>query len=260
MPIKNLFIFVCGIFSLLIFTSCGNAEVNVVPTTEVNESNNVVNINQAPGIAKGKPPDRYACVINSAGHCIFTGSPHQTGLKPGTNNIIDRAGNVLFSINAAVASNATGELLMPSGRPAFDGDEMIMFNTNDMDADEKAFHRTMAIMFPIRNMLMYDIETATSNEWNNLVEELTKRDIKQITYTGGPTPKDNFYSTEGIFKLAKQPNNRDIHHDVMKFLEESGLYLLCHVTSDAFNAFLQESHPEGHDPCQDANISSKIGY
>jgi|TARA_B100001971_G_C17816745_1_gene346865 hypothetical protein len=44
----------------------------------------------------------------------------------------------------------------------------------------------------------------------------------------------------------------------MKFLEESGLYLLCHVTSDEFHQTLRETHPEGHDPCADAAITTKI--
>jgi len=36
----------------------------------------------------------------------------------------------------------------------------------------------------------------------------------------------------------------------MKFLEESGLYLLCHITSDDFAQMLADTHPEGHNPCK----------
>ena len=36
----------------------------------------------------GRPEDKYACTINSAGYCIFTGTPHTTGLKSGTNNLL----------------------------------------------------------------------------------------------------------------------------------------------------------------------------
>ena len=209
---------------------------------------------------KGKTIDTYACTIESSGHCIFTGTPHQTGLQPGTDNIIDREGTILFSANEAIASNVTGEPLQPSGRPAFDGDKMIKSIEKNTSNDEKSFHRTMAIMFLIRNALMYDIERTTQDDWNAIVEELAIRDIKKFTYINGPTPRDNYYSRQGIFDLSKQPGTRDIHHDIMKFLEESGLYLLCHVTSDEFNKQLQESHPEGHNPCQEANIVKKIGY
>ena len=79
----------------------------------------------APGPGKGRPADKYACNINGAGYCIFTGKPHNTGLKPGTTNIVDRDGKYLFSMKEAVAANSAGKVLAAKGTPAFDGDEMI---------------------------------------------------------------------------------------------------------------------------------------
>ena len=64
----------------------------------------------------------------------------------------------------------------------------------------------------------------------------------------------------GVLGAAKDPQGQDIHHDVMKFLEESGIFLLCHVTSNAFNQMLKDTHPEGHDPCAQAQISTKIPF
>ena len=208
----------------------------------------------------GKPADKYDCQINSAGYCIFTGSPHETGLAPGTEDIVDRDGQFLFSLHEAIAVNALGEVLEARGTPAFDGDELIQGSMEEMSDDERAFHRVMATMYPIRNALMYDIETLTQEQWNALVGELSLRQIKESTFTNGATPKDNYYGRQGIFELAKSPGGRDIHHDVMKFLEESGLYLLCHVTSEDFGAMLQETHPEGHAPCEDAGIESRIPF
>ncbi len=210
--------------------------------------------------ASGKPEDKYSCNIDSDGYCIFTGTPHQTGLEPSTVNITDRAGNFLFRVDEAVATNSAGDILEARGTPAFDGDELIQYSQDGMSDDEKAFHKVMAIMFPIRNALMYDIGNLTQIEWDLLVEELDQRGIKETTYTGGETPKDNYYGRQGIFDLANNPEGKDIHHDVMKFLEESGLYLLCHVTSDDFNQMLKETHPEGHDPCEDADITTKIPF
>lgn len=205
----------------------------------------------------GMPADNYACNIDESGYCIFTGSPHETGLKPGTDNIVDRDGTTLFSIEEAVAANASGDELEARGTPAADGDDLIQASQSDLSDDEKAFHKVMAIMFPIRNALMYDIADVTQNEWSSLVGELASRQIKEITFTEGATPKDNYYGRQGIFDLAKDPQGEDIHHDVMKFLEEAGLYLLCHVTSDDFNVMLKETHPEGHDPCEGAGIATK---
>ncbi len=205
----------------------------------------------------GQPADNYNCNINEAGYCIFTGSPHETGLEPGTDNIVDRDGAILFDIQEAVAANKSGEELKARGTPAADGDEMINASQVNLSDDEIAFHKVMAIMFPIRNALMYDIAEVTQEEWGSLVGELATRQIKEKTFTNGKTPKENYYGRQGIFNLAKNPEERDIHHDVMKFLEEAGLYLLCHVTSDAFNSMLKETHPEGHDPCEDADIQVK---
>ena len=44
----------------------------------------------------GRPEDRYACHITQDGYCVFTGSPHKTGLKPGTDEIVDNEGVFLF--------------------------------------------------------------------------------------------------------------------------------------------------------------------
>ena len=209
---------------------------------------------------QGPPNDNYACVIEASGHCIFTGSPHQTGLNPGTDDIVDRDGAVLFSVHEAVAVNSSGAILEARGTPAMDGDELVQASQDELSGDEKAFHRVMAIMYPIRNALMYDIEAVDQGLWDELVTELASRQIKETTFTDGQTPKDNYYSRQGIFELAKDPNGRDIHHDVMKFLEESGLYLLCHVTSDDFALMLKETHPEGHDPCEDAQIETKVPF
>jgi hypothetical protein len=208
----------------------------------------------------GHPEDTYACEADEGGHCIFTGSPHQASLEPGTEGIVDRQGNALFDLSQAVAVNAAGEVLVARGTPAFDGDELVQGSLTEMSDDERAFHRVMATMFSIRNALMYDIATVTQSRWDALVAELSTRHIKDTTFTDGATPKDNYYGRQGIFDLAKDPGGRDIHHDVMKFLEESGLYLLCHVTSDDFAQMLQETHPEGHAPCEDAEIAMKMSF
>ena len=199
-------------------------------------------------------------MINTNGYCIFTGRPHETGLKQGTDEVLDRDGNFLYSMNEAVAASSSGEILKAAGRPAFDGDDLIESSQDGMTSDEKAFHKVMAIMFPIRNALMYDIATVTQSEWDELVKDLAKRAIKETTYTDGVTPRDNYYGRQGVFDLAKNPEGKDIHHEVMRFLEEAGLYLLCHVTSDEFNHILKDTHPEGHDPCEDARIITKMPF
>ena len=86
-----------------------------------------------------------------------------------------------------------------------------------MSKDEQSFHKVMAIMFPIRNALMYDPKSLSKNNWLQLTEELRKRNIKINSFLEGATPKDNYYGINKIFDLVKNPKGKDIHHDVMKF-------------------------------------------
>ena len=251
--VKNLLI----ILVLIIILSCNNDSNNDSERKHMTVSNSNKSVIQQ---KVGKPQDRYSSVINASGYCIFTGNPHQTGLKPRSNEIIDREGTYLFSLGEAVAINSSGKILEARGTPSFDGDELIKYSKENMSNDEKAFHQVMATMFPIRNALMYNIEELKIEEWNDLVFELTKRKIKNKTFTEGRTPKDNYYGTFGVFELAKNPHGKDIHHEIMKFLEESSIYLLCHVTSEELNQMLKDSHPEQHDPCKDAIIDKKIPF
>ena len=94
----------------------------------------------------GRPEDKYACNINTAGYCIFTGPPHNTGLKSGTNNIVNTNGNFLFYINEAAAADSSGEVLKATGKPAQDGDDMIKSSQDGLTNDEKSFDKVMAIM------------------------------------------------------------------------------------------------------------------
>ena len=225
----------------------------VTTTTVMSDSSKVTKPNK-------KPNDRYSCNINNQGFCIFTGQPHQNYLEPQSNTVVNLEGSELFSIEEAVAVNSQGEMLIARGTPAFDGDQMSQKSHSTLSEDEKAFHQVMATMFGIRNQLMYNVENLNKEKWEMYVEPLTEREIKETTFMDGTTPRDNYYGRDGIFELVKNPNGRDIHHDVMKFLEESGLYLLCHVTSQEFNQMLADTHPEGHDPCEDAGIEVRIPW
>ena len=117
----------------------------------------------------GRPIDNYACNINTSGYCIFTGTPHNTGLEEGTDNITNRNGTFLFNINEAAAADSSGEVLKATGKPAQDGDDMIKSSQDGLTNDEKYFHKVMAIMYPIRNALMYDIAELNQSKWDELI-------------------------------------------------------------------------------------------
>ena len=89
------------IINSLILISCGN-------------NNSIQEDPLSPPLSnerRGRPQDNYECKISSSGHCIFTGDPHKTILEPGTDKVLDREGQYLFSMEGAVALNTSGNIL-----------------------------------------------------------------------------------------------------------------------------------------------------
>lgn len=70
---------------------------------------------------------------------------------------------------------------------------------------------------------MYGVVELTQAKWDDPVAELEVRGVNETSFTDGATPGDNCCGRQGIFDLAKNPDGGDIHHDVMKFLEEFSL-------------------------------------
>ena len=179
-----------------------------VPMATANTTGNLSNTSQVvptePSRQSGRSEDKYACAISSDGYCIFSGIPHRAGLKPNTEYIVDRDGVFLFFLNEAVAVDSQGKTLQAGEIPTFNGDELVQYPKDRMTDDEKAFHRVMAIMFPIRNALMYDIADISQATWDEFVSELKIREIKDKTFTDGATPRDNYYGRQGIFELVKK--------------------------------------------------------
>ncbi len=95
-------------------------------------------------------------------------------------------------------------MLQARGTPAFDGDELLASPQTGMTNDEKAFHRAMAIMFGIRNQLMYDIEDLDKETWDSYSVPLAERGIKETTFTDGKTPKENLLRQRWNFRTRKK--------------------------------------------------------
>ena len=110
--------FVFLIFIIFIFTSLSCSSDSQLE--QVEEKNN---IQKSEMNRRGPPPDRnlnrpidkYSCEINVQGFCVFTGTPHPNGLNPNSEEIVNRKGDFLFSVNNAIAVNSSSEVLKPSG-------------------------------------------------------------------------------------------------------------------------------------------------
>lgn len=222
---------------LLFVFVVGCNPVTTPETTVENSSPNTTNNSQTSS-NKPSPPsgnstghvDNFACNINSAGFCIFTGSPH----------------SIDTSIQPAMVTDQDGKQVKVQGKPFQDGYKLTRTEMEITDSNEKGYIEVFKIMAPIRDALMYNIETLQEAGFTTLTSELTKLNIKTESQNlDSKIPKDKIYGTNDIFNLAKKPNGKDIHHEVMKYLEEAELELKCHkTTSDLTN-------PEGIDPCKE---------
>jgi len=179
----------------------------------------------------GGPGGTYACEISDDGYCVFTGSPHGLSLDdttPGQEQVLD----------------IDGAAVRPGGRPFQDGYTLAAADASVTDNDALAYVEVFKVMAPIRDALMYDIATTSPEAWAELTTTLRDAGIKlESDALDSPIPPERSYGIDDVYALARSPEGADIHHPIMKFLEESELALKCR--------WLEMSlvNPEGHDPC-----------
>ena len=89
---------------------------------------------------------------------------------------------------------------------------------------------------------MFNIKSTTEDDWTKMTAILKKNNIKTQQWLGGPTPRDNYYSSKGIFANLK--NNGPDYHPMMKYLEEAELELKSRVFSKDFDF----TNPQGVNP------------
>lgn len=157
--------------------------------------------------------DNYTCVINSAGHCLFTGSPHAldtSATREGFEQVQD----------------ANGAAVKPMGKPIQDGYVLGVTSWHVTDPDELAYVKVFKVMAPVRDAMMYDIAALDSARWRALTRTLTDNGVKTESKNletgggcGGPSnPREMEYSTvlleadlHGLrLDRAKEPAHRRV--------------------------------------------------
>ncbi|MFT4552607.1 MAG: hypothetical protein ACI9S8_001232 [Chlamydiales bacterium] len=147
-------------------------------------------------------------------------------VKEGYNLVVDERGNEV----------------RPGGRPIQEGYKLILVDEYVQDPNKRASARVFTVMAPIRDALIFHVKKTDLQKWKALTEILTLNDIKINQWLGGPTPRDNYYSNEGIFQhLKKGPD----YHPMMKYLEEAELMLKCKTFTSDFDF----TNPEGKNSC-----------
>jgi hypothetical protein len=159
--------------------------------------------------------------------------------------------------NRVVDSN--GNEVRPQGRPIQQGYRLIRVDRFVEDQNQRAYAKVFSIMAPIRDALIHQLGKTTPAEWKRFTSILEKNQIKTRQWLKGPSPRDNYYSSRGIFEHLRStyagripadavPGNiyddRD-YHAMMKYLDEAELELKCRTFSPDFDF----TNPEGVNPC-----------
>ena len=132
-------------------------------------------------------------------------------------------------------------LILPQWKPIQEWYTLRTSSSYITDHNQREYARIFAYMAPIRDALMCDIESTSLDKWRELTEILTINDIK-LTQDLSWTPKEQYYSTEGIYTHLK---NWPDFHPMMKYLEEAELELKC-LAFENFNF----TNPEGDNHCE----------
>jgi Ca2+-binding EF-hand superfamily protein len=155
--------------------------------------------------------------------------------------------------------NSDGNEVPPQGRPIQQGYRLTRVDRFVEEPNQRAYAKVFSIIAPIRDALIHHLDATSPAQWKQFTSILEKNDIKTRQWLKGPTPRDNHYSSRGIFEHLRStyggkipagtvPGNfyadRD-YHAMMKYLEEAELELKCRTFSPDFDF----TNPEGANPC-----------
>ena len=174
----------------------------------------------------------YTCkaeTLASENKCIFelTGSQPADWIQEPVTHDLDRTVGEIFYRGV---QSYTGDMLSVSPKPWVNGD-VLVGTTDPVTGDEwSGYALIFELIAPLRDMMMYNPDALTEDVWAKYTKALTDCKSKTEDYisrSGGGAP----YSTKQVYEYLKNPNNQDIHHFILQYLEEGTVELICLSTN-----------------------------
>ncbi|WP_428527543.1 hypothetical protein [Roseibium sp.] len=167
---------------------------------------------------------------------IFEGGEHQLDtslISYGYNQVTDSSGNV----KSAAAAPFSG------------GERLVLSDTPITDPNTIEYARTLAIMAPIRDAILYQYDQTTRAEWEFLTAVLTLNGLKTL---GATTSSTSLLASGEVFDyVATGPTDGN---PVLQYLEEAELELKC-LGFTGFNF----TNPEGTNHCEETGLVEGSG-
>lgn len=167
---------------------------------------------------------------------IFEGGEHQLDAS-------------LISYGFNQVTNSSGAVQSPAAAPFSGGERLQLQSTPLTDNNTIEYARTLAIMAPIRDAILYQYDQTTRAEWEVLTAVLTLNGLKTAAVT---TSSATLLSTGEVYDyVATRPTDGN---PVLQYLEEAELELKCLGFTD-FNF----TNPEGANHCADNGLTEGAG-
>ena len=121
-----------------------------------------------------------------------------------------------------------GSMLSVSPKPWANGDKLVA-STTKIEGDEwSGYALIFELMAPLRDMMMYHpsmLDDATWALWTRALTDCNAKTVDYVEERGGAQ-----LSTSQVYEVMKNPNYKDIHHNILQYLEEGAIDLVCLAT------------------------------
>merc|ERR1711997_306018 len=117
-----------------------------------------------------------------------------------------------------------GVMLSVSPKPWVNGDILVGSSTK-IESDNWTGALIFELMAPLRDMMMYRPDDLDEDTWAMYTRALTDCNAKTVDYVaerGGAQ-----LSTAQVYDIMNNPNYKDIHHNILQYLEEGSIDLVC---------------------------------
>jgi len=170
----------------------------------------------------------YKCdedILAADNQCIFTltGDQPDDWIQETVLHNVDRTVGKDFC--RGVMSYA-GVMLSVSPKPWVNGDVLVGSTDKITGDDWSGYALIFELMAPLRDMMMYNPSALDEDTWNKFTRALTDCKAKTEDYVSSRSGGSAF-STSQVYEYIKDPQNKDIHHYVLQYLEEGTMDLVC---------------------------------
>ena len=163
---------------------------------------------------------------------VFVGGEHMIAaetVSDGYNVVVDR----------------DGMTIAPTGAPLVGGEQLVLTETYQEDANVRGYAQAVALMAPIRDAILYHYEELSADEWLEITDVLTINGIK--TEDAAEVNGRAILSSTQLFDfIATGPTDGGA---VARYLEEAELELKCLALVD-----FDFTNPEGANHCDDHGL------